>query len=142
MQDARTITGTRLVLTYASTPALCQRKKCHLLGSGVCVVPWNMELNETYLNYFGNKEHREESSNDYSLVIILHAFVNWLSRTTATRIWVVNADMKTWGNIKSLAAEDFHSLLCVTVSSAETLGSKQNGWRLPLLRKMPILNHD
>ena len=25
----------------------------------------------------------------------------WLTRTTTTRIWVANPDMKTWGNIKS-----------------------------------------
>ena len=36
--------------------------------------------------------------------MILHSsagLVNWLSKTTATRIWVANADMKTWGNINN-----------------------------------------
>ena len=51
------------------------------------------------MNYFVD-EKREESSSDYSLVMILHSSTgleNWLTRSTAIRIRVVNTDMNTGG---------------------------------------------
>ena len=127
--------SSHLVLPFVRAKiAVCMRLAC-------TSSPWSVGQNYIYLNYyFGN------SANDYSLVKKLHSssiLVNWLSRTIATRIWVANADMKTWGiQGISRAVEKFHSLLCVTGSLAEALGSKQNSWRLPLSARAAILNHE
>ena len=103
-RGARAAAGAGLVLA-SLTPALCQAKTAVCMRLVYVSCPWDLEQNEIYLNYyFGDKEQRQDSSNDYPLVMILHSsvgLVTWLSRTTATRIWVANADMKTWGNIKS-----------------------------------------
>ena len=94
------------LLTLVLLPFVREKSAvCMHLAHAWCDCPWNKNL--INLNYFGDKKEREENSNDYSLVMILHSsagLVNWLSRTTATSIWVgkvPNAEMKTWGNIKS-----------------------------------------
>ena len=79
---------------------LSEEKNTVYLGLTYGLCTWNLIQNLIYLNYFGDKKQGEESSDDYCyLVMILHSstgLVNWLSRTTATRIWVANTDRKTW----------------------------------------------
>ena len=111
-QDARTITGTRLVFTFTGTPVRCRRTTAVYFGSTYGLCPWNLIQNLIYLNYYGDKKQGEESSDDYChLVMILHSstgLVNWLSRTTATRIWVANTKTRRPG--KARAVEEFHPL--------------------------------
>ena len=80
------------------------------LTYGLC--PWNLIQNLIYLNYFGDKKQGEESLDDYrNLVMILHSstgLVYWLSRTTATRIWVANTKTRRPGEARGV--EEFHPL--------------------------------
>ena len=95
---------------------------CHLLlpvvraKNAVCMrlayasCPWNLEqkLNLSELLLWGQRVMSGQLERLYSLVMILHSSAGLLSKTTATRIWVANAGMKTWGNSTRRYASQDH----------------------------------
>ena len=112
MQEQLPVPGRGVCSRHLSLPFIRAKDAvCMNLAYASC--QWNLEQNLIYLIfYFGDKEQHQDSSNDYSLVMILHSragLVNWLSRTAATRIWVANMDMKTWANIENCGTRCYAS---------------------------------